>query len=284
MLPKLVLSPSFIAVLFFVYGFILWTGVISFTDSGLTPHYHFVGFEQYLKLWNNVRWKTAITNFFIFGSLFVFLCLFVGLLLAILLDQKIRAEGWLRTVYLYPMALSFIVTGTVWKWLLNPGIGIERYFQSLGWTSFSFDWIIDSRMSIYAVAIAAIWQSSGFVMALFLAGLRGVDDDLLRAARLDGANQFTIYHRIILPSLRPVFLSALVILLHTAIKTFDLVIAMTGGGPGYSSDMPATFMYAHAFQRSQLGLGSASAMIMLMTVIAIMVPYLYSEVRGVGRE
>jgi glucose/mannose transport system permease protein len=279
-LPKIVISPSLLAILFFVYGFILWTGAISFTDSTLTPHYHWVGLEQYAKLWNNLRWKTAIENLFLFAGLFVALCLFFGLCLAILLDQRIRAEGFIRTIYLYPMALSFIVTGTVWKWLLNPGIGLERFVQGLGWTSFNFDWIVDTKMSIYAIVIAAIWQTSGFIMALFLAGLRGVDDDLLKAAHLDGANSVTIYRRIILPSLRPVFLSSLVVLAHTAIKTFDLVIAMTGGGPGFSSDMPATFMYAHAFQRSQLALGSASAMVMLATIVAIMVPYLYSEVRG----
>lgn len=246
----------------------------------MTPRYHFVGFEQYIRLWQSVRWQTAITNLVVFGGLFMGIALVLGLWLALLLDQRIRAEGVLRTIYLYPMALSFIVTGTIWKWLLNPGLGIERLMRDLGWSNMTFDWIVDPDHAIYAVVIAAVWQSSGFVMALFLAGLRGVDDSLIKAAYLDGASWFTTYRRIVFPALRPVFFSAMVVLGHTAIKTFDLVLALTGGGPGYSSDLPATFMYAHAFQRSQLGLGSASAMMMLATVLAILVPYLYSEMRG----
>ena len=152
--------------------------------------------------------------------------------------------------------------------------------HDLGWTSFKFDWLVNSDMAIYTVVIAAVWQASGFVMAMFLAALRGVDQDIIRAAYMDGASLPRIYFGIIIPSIRPVFLSAIVVLAHLAVKSFDLVIALTGGGPGYSSDLPATFMYTMAFQRNQLGVGAASAMMMLATVMAIIVPYLYSELRG----
>ena len=207
----------------------------------------------------------------------------LGLLLAILLDQKIRAEGVLRTIYLYPMAISFIVTGTAWKWILNPGLGLEKLMHDWGWTSFSFDWLVNPDMAIYTIVIAGVWQSSGFVMAMFLAGLRGVDSEIIKAASIDGATLPTIYWRIIIPIMRPVFLTAFVILSHLAIKSFDLVVALTGGGPGYSTELPATFMYSSTFSRNQVGVGAASAVIMLMTVAAIMVPYLYSEIRG-GRR
>ena len=278
-LPKVVLSPTLVAALIFVYGFILWTGWLSFTESRLLPRYEFAGLVQYFALFENDRWWVALRNLGIFGSLFILICLGLGLLLAILLDQRIRAEGFLRAIYLYPMALSFIVTGTAWRWILNPGLGFEHLVRSLGFPNFTFDWIVTPGMSIYAVVIAGVWQSTGFVMALFLAGLRGVDDAIIKAAQVDGAGPVTIYRRIIVPSLRPVFFSALIILAHIAIKSFDLVMALTGGGPGNSSDLPATFMYTFAFNRNQIGLGAASAMMMLFTVMAVIVPMMYSETR-----
>ncbi len=283
-LPKIVLGPTLVCALVFVYGFILWTAWLSFTESRLLPRYELVGVVQYVSLFANDRWWTALTNLAIFGSLFIGICLGTGLLLAILLDQRIRAEGFLRAIYLYPMALSFIVTGTAWRWILNPGLGIEHLVRQFGFENFTFDWIVTPGMSIYTVVIAGAWQSSGFVMALFLAGLRGVDDSIIKAAQVDGAGPVRIYLRIIIPSLRPVFFSALIILAHIAIKSFDLVMALTGGGPGFSSDLPATFMYVFAFNRNQIGLGAASAMMMLMTVIAIIVPMIYSETRRRDRE
>lgn len=278
-LPKLVLSPTVFIAIFFIYGFIIWTGVLSLTKSRLLPKYEFIGFEQYVKLFSNERFLVAAKNMVIFGGLFIVFCLVIGILLAILLDQRIRIEGAIRAVFLYPMALSFIVTGTVWKWLLNPGQGLEKLMHDWGWASFKFDWLINSDMAIYTLVIAAVWQASGFVMALFLAGLRGVDDSIIEAAKLDGASMPTIYRRIVLPYLRPVFFSAFMILAHIAIKSFDLVVALTGGGPGYSTDLPATFMYTAVYTRAQMGLGSASAVLMLGAVLAILIPYLYSELR-----
>jgi glucose/mannose transport system permease protein len=196
------------------------------------------------------------------------------------LDQKIRAEGWLRTIYLYPMALSFIVTGTAWKWILNPSDGLQKLMHDLGWTGFSFDWLVQSDYAIYCVVIAGVWQSAGFAMALFLAGLRGIDDSIVKAAQIDGASLPLIYWRIILPILRPVMFSIVLVLSHLSIKSFDLVMALTAGGPGYATDVPATFMYTMSFTRGQIGLGAASATMMLATVAAIVVPYLYSELRS----
>jgi len=284
LIPKLVLAPTFVSTIVFVYSFILWTAWISFTNSRMLPRYGFEGLIQYVKLFSNDGWWVASKNLLIFGSLFIIICTLLGLLLAIFLDQKIRIEGTLRTIFLYPMALSFIVTGTVWKWILNPSLGIEKLMHDMGFSSFQFDWLVNSDMAIYTVVIAGVWQSTGFVMALFLAGLRGIDESIIKAARIDGASLPRIYTKIIIPSLRPVFFSTLMILSHIAIKSFDLVVALTGGGPGYSSDVPATFMYSFAFTRGRLGLGAASSMVMFGAVLAIIVPYLYSELRSRGNE
>lgn len=279
-LPKMVLAPSFIAVLVFVYGFIGWTAWVSLTRSKLLPKYELKGFVQYDKLFASPRWDTAFGNLFTFGILFIVIAMVLGLLLAIMLDQKIRVEGAIRTIYLYPMALSMIVTGTAWKWILNPGLGIEATVRGWGFENFSFDWVINPEFAIYTIVIAAVWQSSGFVMALFLAGLRSVDEEIIKAAQVDGIPTWRIYSSIIIPSMAPIFLSAFIVLAHLAIKSFDLVIALTGGGPGYSTDLPATYMYAMAFSRGDIGQAASSAMIMMAVVFTIVVPYLYSELRA----
>ncbi len=279
-MPKIVLAPSFIAVIIFVYGFIAWTTYVSFTRSRLLPKYDIEGTIQYERLFDSPRWDVAMTNLAIFGILFISISMVLGLFLAILLDQKIRTEGPLRTIYLYPMALSFIVTGTAWKWILNPGLGLESVIKGLGFENFTFNWLVDSDMAIYTVVIAGVWQASGFVMALFLAGLRSVDQEIIRAAMIDGIPTKRIYSAIIIPSMAPIFLSAFIVLAHLAIKSFDLVIALTGGGPGYATDLPATYMYAMAFSRGDLGQAASSATVMMMVVIAIIVPYLYSELRS----
>ncbi len=279
-LPKLVMAPTVVMILVGFYGYILWTLVLSFTNSSFMPSYKWVGLQQYARLMANDRWWVASQNLLVFGGLFIGVSLVIGVFLAVLLDQRIRREGFIRTIYLYPMALSMIVTGTAWQWLLNPGLGIDKMLRDWGWEGFRFDWLVDPDRVVYCLVIAAVWQASGFVMALFLAGLRGVDQSIVRAAQIDGASLPTIYLRIVLPSLRPVFFSALMILAHIAIKSFDLVAAMTAGGPGYASDLPAMFMYNFTFSRGQMGIGSASAMMMLGAILMILVPYLYSELRG----
>lgn len=278
-LPKIVMSPSIALIAVFVYGFIVFTMYLSMTDSRILPSFDFIGFANYEKLFGLRNWSIAVKNIAIFGVLYIAICTVIGLLLAILLDQKIRGEGVLRPIYLYPMALSFIVTGTAWKWFLDPGIGLEHTMHLWGWTSFSFDWIKSRDFAIYTVVLAAVWQSSGFVMAMCLAGLRGINDEILKAAQIDGASNFQLYRRIIIPQLRATFLSVFVILGHLSIKSYDLVIALTGGGPGRATEMPATFMYSYTFTRNQMGVGAASAVIMLITIVAIMVPYLYSELK-----
>ena len=278
-LPKIVVAPTFVCALLFIYGFILWNAYLSLTPSRMLPNYEFVGLIQYQTLFENERWWTALRNLGVFSVLFIAIALAIGLLLAILLDQKIRGEGWIRSIYLYPMALSFIVTGTAWKWILNPGLGVEKLVKDLGFTDFTFDWLINPERSIYTVVIAAVWQSSGFVMALFLAGLRSIDDSIIKAAQIDGASLPRIYVRIVIPSLIPVFISVIMILTHIAVKSFDLVMALTGGGPGFASDLPATFMYAFSFTRNQIGLGAASAMMMVMMMTAVIVPLMYSDFR-----
>lgn len=278
-LPRLVMAPSLLVILIGVYLFIAWTGWISLSSSKMVPQYDFVGLEQYFRLWATPRWHTAVANLFIFSSLFLVVTIGIGLIMAILLDQNIRAEGALRAVYLYPMALSFIVTGTAWKWILNPDLGIQKMVNDLGWEGFAFNWITQPRFAIYTIVIAAVWQSSGFAMAIFLAGLRGIDNSVIKAAQIEGATLPRIYTSIIVPMLRPAFLSVIVLLGYIAIKTFDLVLAMTNGGPGSATEMPSTFMFSATFRRNQMGVGAASAMMMLMTVAAIIIPYLYSELK-----
>jgi len=284
--PKLVLAPSFALVLIFVYGFNLWTFLLSFTSSKAFTNLNFIGLGNYQKLWNWTfqtdppsSWYTALVNMGLFGGLYVAFCLVLGLTLAILLDQKIRGEGILRPIYLYPLALSFIVTGTAWKLFLDPRIGLEKAVHDLGWTSFHFDWVVNPRMMIYCVAIAGVRQTSGFVMAMFLAALRGIDGEILKAAQIDGASAYATYRRIVIPIMRPVFLSAIIVLAHMAIKSYDLVLSVTGKNPGGAAELPSTFMYSYTFTRDQMAVGSTSAIIMLMTIAAIMVPYLYSELR-----
>jgi glucose/mannose transport system permease protein len=284
-LPKLVIAPGFVLGFAFIYGLMIWNGVLSMTASRMLPNYsEFVGLEQYAKLWEMDRWWLALQNLGVFSVLYVGGSMLIGMALAIVLDQKVRAEGVLRTIYLYPMALSFIVTGTAWKWMLNPSLGLEKLMHDLGWQSFTFDWLVQGETAIYCVVIAGIWQSAGFAMALFLAGLRGIDDSIIKAAQMDGASLPRIYWRVILPILRPVVFSTIMVLSHLSIKSFDLVMALTGGGPGFASDVPATFMYVMSFTRGQIGLGAASATMMLATVAAIVVPYLYSELRSKPHE
>ena len=279
-LPKLVITPGFVLGFAFIYGFMIWNGLLSVTNSNMLPNYsEWVGLDQYSRLWKMDRWHVALKNLGIFSILYVGGSMLLGMLLAIFLDQKVRLEGVLRTIYLYPMALSFIVTGTAWKWILNPSLGLEKLVRDLGWTHFHFDWLVQSDTAIYCIVIAGVWQSAGFAMALFLAGLRGIDDSIIKAAQIDGARLPRIYWRIILPVLRPVVFSTILVLSHLSIKAFDLVMALTAGGPGYATDVPATFMYTMSFSRGEIGLGAASATMMLATVAAIVVPYLYSELR-----
>lgn len=283
-LPQLTLLPSLILVAVTVYGFIALTMVLSLTRSRMLPRFdRWEGFSNYARVWEHPRWEVAMENFAIFGILYIGGTLLIGLLLAIFLDQRIRQEGALRTIYLYPMALSFIVTGVAWQWIMSPDLGLERAMHIWGWESFKFDWIKQSDLAIYCVVIAGVWQASGFVMALFLAALRGINPEILSAARIDGASGPRIYWHVIVPALRPAFLTAIVVQGHLAIKSYDLVVALTRGGPGFATELPSTFMYEFTFSRNQMALGASSAVMMLALVTMLIVPYLYSELRSDNR-
>jgi len=272
-LPIIVLAPSLVASFVYVFVFAIWTFYISLSNSSLLPSYGFVGFGKYVTLWSNTRWKIAYSNLFLFSGLYVVLAILIGLGLAIAIDQRVRGEAIWRTIFLYPLAVSFAVTGTVWAWLYSPDAGIEFLVRSFGWSDFTFRLTTDRNLAIYAIIATGIWQSSGFAMALFLAGLRAVDPDLVKAAQIDGASAYRTYRKVIIPTIAPIFIAVAVVLLQFAIKTFDLVAALTQGGPGISTQFPANYVYDLMFQRGQIAEGAAAAMMMLAALAVVLVPY-----------
>jgi glucose/mannose transport system permease protein len=274
-LPFLILLPSLIASFVYVFVFTGWTFYISLSDSSLLPSYGWVGIENYVKLWSGRRWNVAYTNLFYFSAFYVIGSMAVGLLLAILIDQKVRAESFWRTIFLYPLAVSFVVTGTVWSWLYSPVSGFEFLAHKMGFTGVEFALTGSRDYAIWSIILTGIWQSSGFAMALFLAGLRSVGGEMVKAAQIDGASWFRTYRRVILPSIAPIFLAVAVIQLQFAIKTFDLVVALTGGGPGISTTFPAIYVYDLMFQRGQIAEGAAAAMMMLLALTVVLVPYAF---------
>ncbi|MBS3650261.1 sugar ABC transporter permease [Pseudaminobacter sp. 19-2017] len=282
--PILVLAPSLAASFVYVFLFTAWTLYLSVSNSSLLPSYDFAGLQNYVSLWSNRRWNIAYTNLFLFSGFYIVGSMAVGLLLAILIDQRVRGEAVWRTIFLYPLAVSFIVTGTVWNWLYNPVDGIQALVRSLGWSDFSFALTADRNYAIYAVIITGVWQSSGFAMALFLAGLRSVDPDLVKAAQIDGASAFRTYRKVVLPTIAPIFLAVAVIQIQFAIKTFDLVAALTRGGPGVSTTFPAIYVYDLMFQRGQIGEGAAAAVMMLAALAVVLVPYSFWVVWRRRRE
>jgi glucose/mannose transport system permease protein len=256
-----------------VVGFTLYTVWVSFTASTLLPGNDWVGLLNYSAVVATRNWQIAAGNMVVYGACFLILTTVLGLLLALLIDQKLRGENVVRTIFLYPLAVSFVVTGVVWGWLLNPGIGIQKLVVGLGWTSFRFDWLVDRNRALYCIVLAGAWQASGFAMALFLAGLRSVDADLMKAAQIDGAGPLRTYGRVILPSIWPIFIAVFVILLQFAIKTFDLAMALTGGGPGIATVLPSIVVYDFMFQRGLLGRGSAAAVLLLLMLLTVLLPY-----------
>jgi len=279
--PILFITPSIVAVGIFVYGFISWTGFISFTKwNNVLPDYTLVGFENYRKLFANMRFQIDLHNTLVFTVIFVASCLLIGLLLAVLIDQRIKGEGMFRNLFLLPMAVSFIVSGVIWHWLFNPGsiqlgnIGVNQLFEKLGLNFLNSGWYTDPKIGIIAVAIAAVWQFSGYTMALYLAGLRGIPLELREAAAIDGANQWKIFYYITLPFLRPITFGAIIILGHISLKIFDLVVAMTGSGPAFSCDVPALFMYDTTFRGNHFAQGASIAIILLLLVSLLIIPYL----------
>jgi glucose/mannose transport system permease protein len=275
--PALALLPVAAIVLLFYVGAMLWTAQISLTDSRLLPTGRFVGLAQYARLFSTDAWQTSLVNLVILAVLVIGGCLVLGTLLAISLDRAVRFENSFRTIFLYPYALSFVVTGLIWQWLMNPGLGLQATAHQLGWDWFAFDWTQHRETAIYAVAFAALWQGAGLVMVLMLAGLRGIDQDTWRATRIEGIPVSRTYWSIVLPQLGPTIATALILLAMGVIRTYDLVVALTNGGPGTSTTVPAKFIVDNLFGRQNLGLATAGATVMLITVLAVVVPIAFAQ-------
>ncbi|HEY4553561.1 MAG TPA: sugar ABC transporter permease [Bacillaceae bacterium] len=294
-LAILFLLPSVIFIGIFVYGFIGWTGYVSLSNwNSLVPDFSFAGLKNYLFLFKDYRFQADIRNTIVFTVLFIGAVLVMGLMLAIFLDQKLRGESVFRNIFFFPMALSFVVTGVVWQWLLNPSTGVNLFLSKFGLESM---WYTDTTIlgaiklgkiefgipaALIAVVIAAVWQMTGFSVAMYLAGLRGISEELKEAARMDGATEFQIYRKIIIPLLWPITVSVIIIMAHISLKIFDLIYAMTGPGANFVTDVPGVYMFETTFRGNYYANGAAIAMIMLISVAVFIVPYLIGSRRGGG--
>ena len=280
MSAKIASVPMILTALVVFVGGTAWTVVHSFTSSRLLPKLDFVGFDQYERLWSTRRWMISIENLAIYGICSLILTLLIGFTLAALLDRKIRFENTFRTIFLYPFALSFVVTGLAWQWILNPDFGLQAVVRDWGWESFAFDPLNNSKIVIFGILIAGIWQGSGLIMCIMLAGLRGIDEDIWKAARVDGIGTIKTYVFLIIPMMRPVFITSLVLIASGIIKLYDLVVAQTNGGPGISSEVPAKYVIEYMFRAQNLGQGFAASTMMLVSVIVILIPWAYLEFGG----
>jgi len=265
-------------------GCTIWTVYYSFTNSRLLPTGDFIGLAQYERLFATSRWNVSVRNLAIYGAFSLVFTLVLGFVLAVLMDQKIRFESAFRTIMLYPFALSFIVTGLVWQWIMNTTLGLQGTMRNLGFDWFTFDWIARSDMVLYALLIAGLWQGTGFMMVLMLAGLRGVDEEVWKAARVDGIPTWKTYIFIILPMMRGVLVTAVVLIGSGIVRLYDLVVALTNGGPGISSEVPAKYVYQYMFSAGNISQGLAASTMMLLTVMIIIVPWAYLEFGGRGRK
>jgi glucose/mannose transport system permease protein len=276
--------PMVLTVAFAYLGTMLWTARVSLSNSRTFPSGDFAGVTQYMRLFHNDRWLLSLQNIVIYGACFVVACMVIGLLLAIFIDQRVVAEGALRTVFLYPYAMSFVATGLVWQWILNPELGVQEVLHRMGFPHARFDWIVDQDWVIYTLVIATVWQASGLVMALLLAGLRGIDDEIWKAARIDGIPRWRVYASIVVPMLKTSMSTAFVLLFVMVIKLYDAVVAMTLGGPGTASEVPAKFIMDYLFGRANIGLASAASIVLLTTVLAILAPFFYLRSRAALRK
>jgi glucose/mannose transport system permease protein len=280
MSAKIAAIPMIVTALFVFVGGAAWTVVYSFTKSGLLPRLKWVGLDQYERLWSTKRWLVSIQNLAIYGISMLVLVFVIGFILATLIDQKVRFENAIRTIILYPFALSFVVTGLVWQWILNPEFGIQSIVRGLGWKSFTFDPLYTPEIAIFGVLIAGLWQGSGLVMVLMLAGLRGIDQEIWKASRIDGIPAWKTYLFIVIPMMRPVFITTLVLVISGIVKLYDLIVAQTGGGPGIATEVPAKYVYDMMFAASNLGQGFAASTMMLATVALVIIPWAILEFGG----
>ncbi|MEP1934390.1 MAG: sugar ABC transporter permease [Roseibium sp.] len=277
---KIAALPMIFTAMVVFLGGTIWTVTYSFTNSKLLPREKFIGFGQYERLWGSSRWLISIENIMLYGLFSLVFTIVIGFILAVLLDQKIRFEDTFRTILLYPFALSFIVTGLVWQWILNPQFGIQHIVRSMGWESFTFDPLYDPDIVMFGILIAGLWQGTGFVMCIMLAGLRGIDEDIWKATKVDGIPPWKTYIFIVIPMMRPVFITTLVIIASGIVKLYDLVVAQTSGGPGNASEVPAKYVYDYLFQAQNLGQGLAASTMMLLTVLIVLIPWAYLEFGG----
>ena len=274
---KVAAMPMVATALFIFVGCTAWSVVYSFTSSKTLPVEEFVGLAQYTRLFGARRWVVSVENIMLYGACSLVFAFSIGFVLAACLDQKVRFENAFRTIYLYPFALSFIVTGLVWQWILNPDFGIQQVVRDMGFEEFVFNPLRDRDLVVYGLLIAGLWQGTGLVMVLMLAGLRGIDQEIWKAARIDGIPLWKTYIFIVIPMMRPVFITTLVIVAAGIVKVYDLVVAQTAGGPGISSSMPATYVYDYIFLNGNLGQAMAASTVMLATVLIILVPWMMLE-------
>jgi glucose/mannose transport system permease protein len=287
-LNLILISPSILAVFIFVYIFIGWSVRVSLSAwKGLNPDYTWVALRNYIALFSDARFLVDVRNTLIFTGVFVVGSITLGLILAVMLDQGLRGEGFFRNLFLFPMAISYIVTGVVWRWLMNPAegnrlSGLNLLFSYLHLDFLISKWYTTETIGIAAIALAAIWQMSGYTMAIYLAGLRAIPDELREAARIDGASEFQIYRYIILPLITPVTFSALIILGHMSLKVFDLIIAMAG--KQLPLDVPAIYMWQTTFDGLFYGRGAAISIILLISVAVLIIPYIYYTLRAEAKQ
>ncbi len=277
---KIAALPMVLTTLVVFVGGTIWTVVYSFTNSKLLPRADFVGLAQYERLWANSRWMQSIENLAVYGAFALVFTIVIGFLLAVLMDQKIRYEDTFRTIMLYPFALSFIVTGLVWQWILNPEFGIQSIVRSIGFESFTFDPLYNPDIGMFGLLIAGMWQGTGFIMCIMLAGLRGIDEDIWKATKVDGIPTWKTYIIVIIPMMRAVFITVLVLVTSGIIKLYDLVVAQTSGGPGLASQVPAMYVYDYLFTAQNLGQGLAASTMMLLSVLIVLIPWAYLEFGG----
>ncbi len=273
----LVLSPSIIAVAIFIYGFIGWTFYISTVDwNSVVPDYTFVGLKNWIRLFNDRRFHADMRNLVYYAVGFMTQCILIGFLLASLLDQHIKGETIFRTIFIFPFAVSGIVTGVAWRWLMQPSTGINLIFAAIGLENFQPVWYSNPKTGMWAITIAAAWQFTGYVMALYLAGLRGIPNELREAAAIDGAGTYATYRHVIIPLLMPVTFTAIVLTGMNSIRVFDLVAAIGGSGPGFATDTLALNMFQTSFGAYRLSLGAAIGFFMILLSAFLVVPYLRS--------
>ena len=277
---KIAAIPMILTALAVFVGGTIWTIVYSFTKSGLLPKLKWYGLKQYDRLWSTTKWMVSIENLAIYGICMLILVFIIGFVLACLIDQKVRFENTFRSIILYPYALSFVVTGLVWQWILNPEFGLQNIVRDMGWESFAFDPLYNADIAIYGVLIAGLWQGSGLVMVLMLAGLRGIDQEVWKASRVDGIPAWKTYLLIVIPMMRPVFITTLVLVATGIVKLYDLIVAQTGGGPGIATEVPAKYVYDAMFQANNLGQGFAASTMMLVTVAIVVIPWAILEFGG----